>query len=182
MSLSCQSSNSPCVPSVHVVNVNSQLCADPAANVVIMETPRLYTSSMPWIDTYGQSVATRTLAESTNVVPATVRVGAPGHSTVQSQRLITNASKSSALVSNTGFSNAPVRGTYVQSASAQTFSPPAPDHATHAPVGNTGYTVSASVVPPTTGPSYGLTPLVNPTQSYGNILTSPIPYGQGKNA
>jgi len=181
MSLSCYGSNSPCVPSVHVMNINSQLCPDPTANVVIMETQRQYNSTMPWVAMYGQAIATRTLGESTNVVPTTVRVGAPGHSTVQSQRLITNAAKASALVSNMGFSTAPSIGTYVQSMSAHSFSPPEAAHATHAPVGATGYTVSAAVAPPTSGPSYGLTTLANPANSYNSILTSPVPYGKGKN-
>ncbi len=180
MSLSCQGSNTPCVPRVNVVNVNSQLCPDPSANVVIMDTPRLYNAMMPWVGMYGQTQATKALG-TVNVVPATARLGSTHHSTVQSQRVITTPAKTSAVVSNMGFSNAPSLGTYVQSLSDHTFHVPE-SVGTHAPVGHTGFTVAAAVTQPATGPSYGMTEMTNRTQSYGSILTSPIPLAATKNA
>jgi hypothetical protein len=164
---------------VNLVNVNAQLCPDPSANVAIMHTPRIYTGLGPWIASYGQTASTKTL-QSTNVVPATFRKGYSGHSAIQSQRVVSTASGATSLVSNMGFSSAPVHGGYVQSLSAETFATPEAGRGRVAPVGSTGYSVSATAEPATKGPSYGVAPLLNRAQSYGAIMASSIPV-PGKN-
>lgn len=181
MSLSCSGSNSHCVPSVHLVNVNSQLCPDPAANVAIMDTVRIYNANGPWIGMYGQTAATKALG-TTGALPATVRQGAHGHSTVQSQRVVSTPVGASSLVSNMGFSSAPAVGTYVQSLSAEAFTTPETATRSTAPIGSTGYSVSAQAAPSKATPSYGLIPLHNRAASYGSIMASPIPLPTRKNA
>jgi len=174
MSLSCSHSNITCVPTAEVVNVNEQLCPSPESNVVIMDTPRIYTSMSPWIGLYGQTQATKTLA-STRAVPITVRRGDAGHSLVQNQRVVTTPAHTSSLVSNMGFGNAPTRGTYVQALSGESFVTPRVAHSATAPLGTTGYDVALRAQASTHNSSYGMVPLLNPARSYGSILSSPVP-------
>lgn len=167
MSLGCSNTGMPCIPSAHVTNVNSQLCPSPETNVAIMQSPRLYSAALPWMNMYAQTNATTTLAD-TNTLPVTYRKGSPGHTVIQNQRVVRTPANTTSVVSNMGFGVSQSMGGFVQALTDNTFVPPAANGsaAGHASNGSRfGASINEMFAHPTT-----------PSFQYSSIMSSPIPF------
>jgi len=167
MSVQCPSNMTRnCTAARRQATPMSVLVPDPAANVCLLNTQRLDFGGVPltYLNLYGQSQAVSAL-DSAGVQSTSLQVQNPALSTVAATRLM-STSAGQAAVSTHGFSRARDLNSTVMSVTNQTF----------APMRGHGAQVG------TFGASPGERIPMQHVNTYGSILSSPVPQGTAAGA
>ena len=167
--------NRNCTPNLRSVNPNSQLVADPASEVAVMDVPRLMFGAVStnWLNLYAQSMGTELLGAAGQRPMTAIQPTLPNNKGNTALMRVYQSALGTAVISNNSsatLSNAPIQGVSAMAMSSETFMPPV---AQGAKLTNTGTGFAYSV--DTNGsiePGYGA--VQTRDLGFTSILRSPV--------